>query len=492
MKSVTLDPPQELVRQFLTSRSAAAAYLGVGGGKTLTTLMTLSQVRPAGHILLIAPRLIARSSWLDEIRKWEFNLRTTSLVVNERDKPLTRAARLKRYSEVFTDPPTMYFINVELIHDLVENMPVKNGQIQWPFPTVIIDESQEFKAPDTRRFKAMQLVRPAIQRIIELTGTPATESLLNLWSQIYLLDQGAALGATYHQYLERYFSPSRTMKRGNRTVVTEWAPKPGAEQQIYQQISHLAIHVKTTVAETPAIHDINVTLPYDAYRDYEKFAQNAVLGVTTTDDQGRQLITAANAAVLHNKLLQYASGTIYTGADHARDFTQVHTEKLKMTDYVLQNHGGGNVIIAYRYQSDREALKKYLTDAGHQVEIFDGSRETIARWNRQEIPVLLLQPASARHGLNLQHGGHTLIWYTLPASSEHYQQTIGRLVRKGQTQQVQIFRLLTASTLDTQAPIRLEKKEHTQSSLLSAMRKDLLSHLSSMSRIPDNLALEGE
>lgn len=483
MSAITLMPHQEEVRNFMVTRPYCAGYLGVGAGKSLTTLMALKFLRPAGHILVIAPVNIARSTWLDEIEKWGFGLRTKSLIVNDNDKKLTREKRLARYAEVFTDPPTMYFISVGLVEDLVKEMPTKNKKIQWPFPTVIIDESQEFKSSSSNKFKALKKVRPAIDRLIELTGTPTPQGLIDLWSQVYLLDQGEALGRTLTAYREKYFYPS--MMVDGRAV--KWEPHSWAEAEIYAKIAHLAIHVKSQTAPEPIIHDVNVRLTADALKTYKKFARDMVIELAVPGQNGVLTITGESAGIMHNKLLQHASGTLYTGDDHAKDFAQLHSEKLEMTDYLIRNAGGDNVIIAYRYQSDRELLKKHLVKAGHTVEVFDGARETVARWNRGEIGVLLLQPASARHGLNMQDGGHTLIWYTLPDSYEHYHQTNGRLVRKGQMNQVDVYRLIAQNTIDTKMPGMLLRKHNTQQDLLDAVTHDVLEELQSMEDIIGDL-----
>lgn len=483
MSAITLMPHQEEARNFMVTRKYCAGYLQVGAGKSLTTLMALQFLRPAGHILVIAPVNIARSTWIDEIEKWGFGLRTRSLIVNDNDKKLDKTKRWARYQEVFTDAPTMYFISVGLVDDLVDQMPKKNKRTQWPFSTVIIDESQEFKSQGSNKFKALRRVRPAIDRLIELTGTPTPQGLMDLWSQIYLLDEGEALGKTMGEYRSKYFYPS--MMVDGRPV--KWEPFSWAEEEIYRKIAHLVIHVKSQTAPEPIIHDITVRLPKAALQAYKQFARDMVIELAVPGHNGVLTITGESAGIMHNKLLQHASGTLYTGENHAKDFAKMHSEKLEMTDYLLRNVGGDNVIIAYRYQSDRERLKAHLAKAGHTVEVFDGARETVARWNRGEISVLLLQPASARHGLNMQDGGHTLIWYTLPDSYEHYHQSNGRLVRKGQMNEVQIYRLITQGTIDTKMPNLLLKKHNTQQSLLDAVTHEVFDDLASMDDVIGDL-----
>lgn len=477
--TICLEPHQEIVRDFIIANDYTGIFLDIGGGKTLTVLQSLYDIRPAGHILVVAPQTIARSTWINEIEKWGFPLRTRSLIVNERDKKLTKQKRHAIYEEIFDSPPTMYFISVGLIKDLVEAMPIGTDQttgqkcIRWPFPTVIADESQELKNPSSTRFKALRKVRPAISRFIELTGTPSPQGPIDLWSQIYLLDQGQSLGTTMTEYRQRYFRP--VMHVNNRPV--KWEPLEGAETEIHSRINHLVMSVDNVSIPKPnvSVDDVSVVLPRDVREAYRDFKREQVLDMLVADSNGNQTLTivADNAAILRNKLLQFASGTIYTGDDHDRDFAVVHEEKVALCDHLIKQ-AGSPVIIAYRYRSDKAVLLKELAKEGHQVEAFDGSRDMVAKWNAGAIPVMLLQPASARHGLNLQDGGHTLIWYTLPDSLEHYSQTNGRLARMGQQNPVQIWRLLTQGTFDDRMPALLEKKQMSQDDLIEAVKIDIL------------------
>lgn len=568
MPGIQLHDYQRVVKDFIVEHEHCAAFLTMGLGKTAITLDALNTVVPQGHILVIAPLNIVKSTWFDEIEKWGFNIRTRSLIVDDNGKKLPQAERLKRFQEVFTDPPTMYFINQDLITQpaqptsalvrgltrtcaaldeiqsalmeivdeqkkitqdelldtfferaiqngekpptkksvnaalkwlkdnkfverktypctqckgkggpcckfgLIDQMPVikVNGRkgLQWPFPTVIIDESQGFKNPSSNRFKHLAMVRPAISRLIELTGTPTPNGLLDLWSQIYLLDQGAALGRTMTEYKDRWFHPDRYVD--NRPV--SWVPRRGAEQQIYDRISHLVMSVENTSLKLPdlTINDVAIHLDSDEMSAYKKFKQDAVLELVTIDG-GVASITAANAAVLTTKLTQFASGTIYTQPEK-HIFETVHNRKVEYLDYILRNTSTP-VIIAYRFVSDRIRLAKDLKALGHDTHIFDGGREMIRNWNAGKYPSMLLQPASSCHGLNLQDSGHTLVWYTLPVSLEHYQQTNARLHRQGQQHPVTIHRLITKGTYDQRLPDLLGKKKITQDDLIEAVRLEV-------------------
>ncbi|MFI9629251.1 SNF2-related protein [Streptomyces sp. NPDC052042] len=576
---VTLLPHQQQIHDFLVDRPFAGAWVPVGGMKTLSTLAVLQTVRPIGHILVVAPVAIARSTWLDEIEKWGFPIRTKSLIVNENDRQLSKEKRLARFREVFSDPPTMYFINQELLTQpsnpenvlvatmthgpapsedavaildllrtsgpltqdetvfharlipslarknkpaskkrmldgirallaaglvaretqdcrvcsgegcarcqggLVDQMPVQeiNGQptIIWPFQTVIIDESQGFKSHSSERFKALKTVRPAITRLIELTGTPAPNGLHDLWSQIHLLDQGQALGKDITAFRNRWFIPK--MVPGTNTPA-KWIPTPNAEEEIHQAIAHLVMSAENTTLVLPplTIQDVNVTLPPDLMQSYKEFKRDLVLDVVKTylDEDGRltqsvESIVAENQAVLVSKLMQFASGTLYT-ADPDDPSTKgqyevIHDKKLEMAEYLVRNNGGAPVLLAYHFKSDKEQLLARFKKAGIDAQAFDGSRDMVRRWNAGQIPVMLLHPAAAGHGLNLQHGGSTMIWYTLPFSLEHYMQTNGRLHRPGQQRPVIIYRLIAKGTQDERIPGVLADKQRVQDTLINAV-----------------------
>lgn len=579
---IVLEPYQQQIHDFLIGQPFAGAWLGIGAGKTLSTLSVLQTLRPMGHILVIAPVAIARSTWLDEIDKWGFPIRTKSLIVDENDRKLSKQRRLEHFRDVFTDPPTMYFVNQELLtmasqgerlivpvsgpspasspapgtssaaldlldllqtlgpstqeelvggyrdrfaagqaparskvleavkeliraglaaretrrcracagsgcatcrFGLVDQMPIEssNGRdtIIWPFPTVIIDESQGFKSHASERFKALKTVRPAITRLIELTGTPSPNGLHDLWSQIYLLDQGQALGKNITEFRNRWFVPK--MVPGT-TTPAKWIPTGNAEAEIHQAIGHLVMSAQNTNLNLPAltIQDANVTLPPDLMGAYKEFKRNLVLDVVRSylDEDGNltqtiESIVAENQAVLTSKLMQFASGTIYTTeADDPSTkghYEVIHDKKLEMAEYLVRNSGGEPVLIAYHFRSDLEQLLARFKKAGIDAQAFNGSREMVRRWNTKQIPVMLLHPAAAGHGLNLQEGGSRMIWYTLTHNLEHYLQTNGRLYRTGQTKPVTIHRLIAKGTQDERMPGVLADKQQIQDDLISAV-----------------------
>lgn len=530
--SFQLKPHQQRTVDFIITHPFAGIWLDMGGGKSLAVLAALQQIQPIGHILVIAPINIARSTWIDEIEKWDMPVRTKSLIVNASDKKLSRSKRLEAYQQVFSDPPSMYFVNQELVSDLVENMPVRtiNGNPTriWPFQTVIIDEAQAFKSHSASRFQALASVRPAITRLIELSGTPAPNGTHDLWAQVYLLDQGASLGHNITAFRDRWFTPK--MAPGT-TVPSKWTPNNGAEPEIYAAISHLVMSAKNTSLSLPEIDivDSYVELDDDLLDEYKQFKRDLVLTVvnddaaaaatqafdtwwtTSDDDQAKVIrqrlatltddaylrayqgyhddlidnfaiqidkrfastVIAQNQAVLTSKLMQFASGTLYTGdpdePSTKGEYTVLHDEKITRVIELINQHSPEPVLLAYHFRSDREQLLAKLAAAGIQAEPFDGSRAMVARWNAKQIPVMIVHPASAGHGLNLQAGGSTMIWYTLPFSLEHYLQTNKRLHRPGQLNDVTIYRILTRGTQDERLPVVLDDKQRTQDNLLRAV-----------------------
>lgn len=456
---VQLHDYQKFAHDFILTHPYAGLFLDMGMGKTLTTLSALYDMNPNGNVLIVAPKNIARSTWLDEIAKWKLPLRTRSFVVNEKDRPLSKAKRHELYEEAQTAPPAIYFINRELVCDLVEHTE------NWCYPIVVLDEAQSFKTYNSARFKALKKVRPYIQRLIELTGTPSPNGLMDLWSQIYLLDEGERLGRTITAYRNRFFYPGMIVNG----YPVKWTPKPGAEQEIYGLISDLVISMKNTALTLPPLTMDNVYVHMEPKEKklYDEMKKEYVLSLKTgvAEDDVVDVI-AANAAVLSAKLRQMASGALYI--DDAHNYRIIHRRKLEHVAYLLRCTSSP-VIIAYHFQTDKIMLETYLTSLGFDVQPFDGSAGMIRAWNAGQIPVMLLQPASAGHGLNLQEGGHTLIWYTIPWSLEEYQQTNARLYRQGQTDPVVIHHILTKGTIDEQVLKAIDKKDMSQSQLINAV-----------------------
>lgn len=453
---IPLHDYQVYAKDFLITHPYCGLFLKMGLGKTSIVLEALWELNPSEHVLIIAPKNIARVTWTNEIKKWGMPFKTKSLVVNEKGKPLTKAKRDKILDAVATESPTVYFVNRDIVTTLVKRFPGR----QWPFRTVIIDESQSFKAYTAARFKAMKTVRPYIGRVVELTGSPAPKGLEDLWSQIWLLDMGDRLGKTITSFRERWFNPGIIM---NNYPVT-WRLKWGAEQEIYDRIGDIVISMRNDRIKLPPItyNPVMIPLDEDERKLYKQLMKDSVLELGDGT-----VVEAANAAVLQAKLSQMASGALYKQSG-SHEYEVIHEKKLEMTDYIIDNTPD-NVVIAYHFQSDLDMLMNYLKAQGREPVKFDGTPEMELAWNRKEIPILLIQPASCGFGLNLQEGGSTLVWYTLPWSLEEYEQTIARLHRQGQVEPVVIHQLMVENTIDAKILKALELKDIGQERLIDAV-----------------------
>lgn len=425
---------------------------------TLITLMALWQAQPSGHILVVAPKTVASSTWQNEIDKWGIPVRTQSLIVNERGNDLSKKKRLKLIDETLETPSSMYFINRELFTSLVDNLPMVHGEHVWPFNTIIIDELQSFKNYTSQRTKALIKVAPIAERFIGLTGTPTPKDLMDLWSEIHFMDNGERLGKTITAYRRRWFRS--TLIVNNYPV--GWVPLPGAEDEIYSRISDLVISIKNPNIKLPPItyNDVHIKLSADEMKLYKNFAKESALELADGN-----VVTAKNAGQLRIKLTQMASGTLYTEKGDPTKFMVIHEKKLDMCEYIINNSSHGT-IVAYQFQADRAMLKKRFPDAV----IFDGSAQMQADWNDGKIPILLLNPASAGHGLNIQEGGHTLIWYTTPMNLEHYLQCNARLYRQGQKYPVTIHHLIADGTVDKANMALIASKDQSEAKLIDAVQ----------------------
>lgn len=464
---------QLYARDFIMTRPCAALFLDMGLGKTLITLDALYELNPNGHILVIAPKNIARSTWLDEIKKWKIPIRTKSFVVDENDKELTRKKRLKLYQEALTAPPTVYFINTEKIVDLIENMPRDDlNRPVWCFPHIVIDESQSFKNRASGRFKALKSIRHLIQTVILLSGTPTPEGIEDIWAQIYLLDEGERLGKYITHFRNKYLYPTAIVNnRPVRFEAYDWS-----EKEIYDKIRDVAISIKNTNLKLPSItyNNIDIHMSKSETDLYKQFMRTQVLELAED-----VTVIAKNRAILQAKLSQMASGTIYLPRDMTNpksqlEYAVIHEHKAEMCQYIIENTDSP-VMIAYYYQSDLALIQDYFARQRKNKKtditpvVFDGTMQMQNDWNSKKIPVLLVHPASAGRGLNLQFGGHTLIWYTIPWSLDLYKQMIKRLHRNGQTEPVVIHHLLTKGTVDHKILDVINAKNNNEERLLNAI-----------------------
>ncbi len=441
-----LHPYQEYSKDWILDHPYCALFLDMGLGKSLTTLTAIDELlntfEVIENVLVIAPLSVAEKTWSDEIEKWDhLNHLSFSKVLGSQKQ---RLAALAKKADV-------YLINRENVEWLVDYY-----RKDWPFKTVIIDESSSFKSPSAKRFKALRKVRPMIERLVELTGTPSPNNLMDLWSQIYLLDQGERLGKTITAFRNHYFTPASQ----NGHIVYSWALLPGAEEAIYKKISDICVSMKAKdyLKLPPRTNNvIEVELSDVDWKKYKELERHYVLELEESD------VVASNAATLSNKLLQMANGCIY---DENGEAKQIHEKKLDALERIIEEAQGQPVLVFYQYKHDLARIRERFK----QAKVLDVSAGDIKKWNEGKIPVLLAHPQSAGHGLNLQAGGHIIVWFGLTWSLEFYQQANARLDRQGQQNPVIVHHLVAKGTIDEDVMKALETKEVGQEALMVAVK----------------------
>lgn len=394
-------------------------------------------------MLVIAPLRVAKNTWTDEIKKWEhLNTLTYSLIIGNENE---RLSALNKKADI-------YIINRENVDWLVN----KSGY-KFDFDMVVIDELSSFKNHQSKRFKSLMKVRPLVKRIVGLTGTPSSNGLMDLFAEFKILDMGKRLGYFIGQYRNTYFKPDKM----NGPIVYSYKPLPNAENAIYEKISDITVSMKANeYLKMPELLTSNyvVELSNSEKNQYDEMKKSLVLEITDGE------ITASNAASLSNKLCQLSNGAIY---DDEQNIVEIHDRKLETLEDIIESMNGKPLLIAYWYRHDLERIKSRFS-----VREIKTS-EDISDWNDGKIPVALIHPASAGHGLNLQNGGSTLVWFGLTWSLELYQQTNARLYRQGQKNTVIIQHIITKGTIDEQILKALQKKNKTQADLIDAVRADL-------------------
>lgn len=449
MKSFVPHNYQQYCIDRIINDKAIGLFLDMGLGKTAITLSAIKKLKyeywRSAKVLVIAPKKVAESTWSKEAAKWEgLSSLRFSFVLGSAEK------RLK----ALKTPADIYMINRENVMWLVDYY--RNA---WPFDTVIIDESSSFKNHQAKRFKALKAVRSHIDRIVLLTGTPTSRGLMDLWAQVYLLDCGKRLGRNITAYREAFFVPDKR----NRTTIFSYAPKDGAEETIYNAISDICISMKAEdYLELPELvySDIPVKLDTAAQKAYDRLERDTLLPVDDT------VITAGSAAVLRGKLLQLCNGAVY---DEDKNVMQIHDCKIEALLETVEQLNGQHAIICYNFQHDKTRLLEALKATHLTVKVYEGKAEEDA-WNAGDIDLLLVQPASCGYGLNLQEGGHHIIWFGLTDSLELYQQTNKRLHRQGQPYPVIVHHLLVQGGTDEDVIKSLGGKADVQDSLLEALK----------------------
>lgn len=434
---------------YIESHPIAAVLLSMGLGKTSISLTAINDLLfdsfEISKVLIVAPLRVASVTWSAEIEKWEhLKLLKYSVAVGTETERLT----------ALNTQADIYIINRENVQWLIE----KSG-VPFNFDMVVIDELSSFKNHQAKRFKALMKARPTVKRVVGLTGTPSSNGLMDLFAEFKLLDMGARLGRFIGQYRAAYFRPDKM----NGMVVYSYKPLPGAEEQIYEKISDITISMKATDhLKMPELISTNHTvyLSDSEQKKYDEMCQQLVLQMPDGE------ITAA----LSGKLTQLANGAIYTDDQKV---VRIHDRKLDALEDILESMNGRPLLVAYWYRHDYERIAERLTKLKVSFAKLD-TEDSIRKWNSGELPVALIHPASAGHGLNLQSGGSTIVWYGLTWSLELYQQTIARLWRQGQTAETVIVQhIVTNGTIDERILKALQKKDSTQSALIDAVKANL-------------------
>ncbi len=440
---------QSYATNFILDHPVSAVFLQMGLGKSVITLTAIQEMIydrfEVNRVLVIAPLRVARDTWPAEIEKWDHlrGLTYSVAVGTERE----RKAALMRNTDI-------HIINRENVQWLIE----KSG-LPFNYDMVVIDELSSFKSHQAQRFKALTKVRPKVRRIVGLTGTPSSSGLMDLWAQFRILDMGKRLGRFITRYRETYFQPDRT----NGMQVYSWKPQPGAEAAIYDAIGDITISMKSvdflTMPEC-VMNTVSVKMDSAERNVYDEMRKQMVI------EMGGRQIDAKSAAALSGKLSQMACGMVY---DENGDSMSLHDRKLDALEDLIEGANGKPLLVAYWFKHDLARIKERFPS----VRELRTSKD-IADWNAGKIPVAAIHPASSGHGLNLQAGGSTLVWFGLTWSLELYQQTNARLWRQGQrAETVVIHHIITTDTIDEQIMGALKRKDRTQAALIDAVKAQL-------------------
>lgn len=443
---------QTYATNFILEHPVAAVLLEMGLGKSVITLTAIYELMlnrfEVQKVLVIAPLRVARDTWSAEIEKWDhLNGLTYSVVIGTEAE---RLAALKSQAH-------LYLINRENVDWLI----TKSG-IRFDYDMVVIDELSSFKSHTAKRFKSLLKVRPTVKRMVGLTGTPSGNGLMDLWAEFRVLDMGQRLGRYITHYRNNFFVPDKR----NQQMIFSYKPKPGAEKAIYRLISDITISMKSAdFLKLPEciINEVSVSLSEKERSVYQSLKENMVVDLKDKE------IDAVNAAALSGKLLQMANGAIY---NEEKEVIHIHDRKLDALEDLIESANGKPILVAYWFKHDLTRITERLSKLGVVYQHIN-TQESIRKWNNGELPVGLIHPASAGHGLNLQAGGNHIVWFSLTWSLELYQQTNARLYRQGQKNTVVIQHIVTKDTIDEQIIKALSDKNTTQDALMKAVKANL-------------------
>lgn len=435
---------QTYATNFILEHPVAAVLLEMGLGKSVITLTAIYELMlnrfEVEKVLVIAPLRVARDTWPAEIEKWEHLKGLTYSVAIGTEAE--RLAALKR-------PAHLYLINRENVDWLITK-----SHLPFDYDMVVIDELSSFKSYAAKRFKSLLKVRPRVKRMVGLTGTPSGNGLMDLWAEFRVLDMGQRLGRYITHYRNNFFVPDKR----NQQMIFSYKPKPGAEEAIYKLISDITISMKSAdFLKMPEciINEVPVALSEKEWSVYQALKEDMVVDLKTEE------IDAVNAAALSGKLLQMANGAVY---NEEKEVIHIHDRKLDVLEDLIEGANGKPVLVAYWYNHDLRRIKQRFS-----VREIKTSQD-IKDWNNGKIPVAVIHPASAGHGLNIQFGGSTIIWFGLTWSLELYQQTNARLWRQGQNDTVVIHHIIAKDTIDEDVMAALRKKEKIQSALIDSVK----------------------
>ena len=447
---------QKVCVEHIISHPFCGVFLDMGLGKTISTLTAIEALKydycEIDTVLVVAPKRVAETVWEEEAKSWDHtkHLTFSKIIGTERQ----RIAALKVKADV-------YIISRDNIAWLCSLYAAK-----LPYDMLVIDELSSFKAHQTQRFKSLKLARPWFKRVVGLTGTPAPNGLINLWSQMYLIDRGQRLEKTITAYRSRYFRPGAS----NGYVVYSYNLLADSERLIHEKIKDICISMKAEdYLEMPERIDnfVKVTMPDKLYDMYKKFERDNIITLAAEVEEGATTINAVNAAALSNKLLQFANGAMY---DENRNVVQIHDLKLEALKEIIDTSNGKPILVAWTYQFDRDRIMNYFRNLSPR-EL--KTAQDINDWNDGKVQLMLAHPASAGHGINLQAGGNIIVWYGLTWSLELYQQFNARLYRQGQKQRTIIHHIVTSKTHDEDVVKALKSKDKTQNSLMNSIKAKL-------------------
>lgn len=441
---------QRTAMQWIVDKPKCGLFLDMGLGKTVSTLTAIQQLIDdceVSRVLVVAPKKVAETTWSTEAQKWEHlhDLKVVKVLGTEKQRCLS----LSQKADVYVTGRDNF---VWLVGKY-------GGRL--PFDTLVIDELTSFKSAKSERFKAMRIALPSVHRVIGLTGTPAPNGLIDLWAQIYCLDQGERLGRSVTKYREAYFETHRW-----NNIVVRCDVKKGCEEIIRNKIADICLSMQAKdYLQLPDLitHTATVELTPKVREAYERFEREKVLEFKTEHGQEPANVLAQSAAGLMNKLAQFANGAVY---DDSMQVHEVHSEKLDRLAEIVEAANGNSILVFYQYKHDVTRIAAKLK--GYRVRAYQGEKD-LNDWNAGQIDVLLAHPASTAYGLNMQQGGHYIVWFGTGWNLEHYQQANARLHRQGQQHPVQVYKLICAGTVDEKASAALEGKKGVQQSLLDSL-----------------------